>query len=293
MMKSIMDTRRLVTFVLLGLMLVGSLVVAGCGNSNQDAGNNTGNGDAAGEGLSGTLTIAGSTSVQPFSEVLADKFMEAHPGVQVNIQGGGSSQGVTAAISGAADIGSASRNLKDEEKAENLVETVLAYDGIALVVHPSNQVGALTKDEVKNIYLGNITNWKEVGGADAKISVVCREAGSGTRGAFEEIVMGDDDISNHVIIQNSNGAVRTTVESDSNSIGFISLSIVNDQVKAVNIDEVTPSVENVKNGSYKISRPFLYITKTNPEGLSKAFIEFALSDEGQAIVVEEGAISSK
>lgn len=287
------NKKKLVSLAVLTFMLVGSLMVAGCGTSNQDASNNNANSNSGTGELTGTLTIAGSTSVQPFSEVLADRFMEKNPQVQVNVQGGGSSQGVTAALSGVADIGSASRNLKDEEKKENLEETVLAYDGIAIVVHPSNQVSALTKDDVKNIYLGNITNWKEVGGADAKISVVCREAGSGTRGAFEEIVMGDDDISNSVIIQNSNGAVRTTVEGDNNAVGFISLSIVNDKVKALDIDGVTPNVDNVKNGSYKISRPFLYVTKTAPEGLSKAYLEFALSDEGQAIVVEEGAISSK
>lgn len=284
------NKKKLVSLVVLTFMLVGSLMVAGCGNSNQDPSNN--NANSGKEELAGTLTIAGSTSVQPFSEVLADKFMEKNQKVQVNVQGGGSSQGVTAAISGAADIGSASRNLKDEEKKENLVETVLAYDGIALVVHPSNNITGLSKEDVKNIYLGNITNWKELGGEDSKITVVCREAGSGTRGAFEEIVMDEEDITNSVIIQNSNGAVRTTVESDENSIGFISLAIINDKVKAINIDEVSPTVENVKNGSYKISRPFLYVTKSNPEGLAKAYLDFVLSEEGQAIVVEEGAISS-
>lgn len=282
-----LNKKSLASLVLLSFMLV---MVVGCGTSNS---NNINNGDVESEGLSGTLTIAGSTSVQPFSEVLADKFMEINPDVQINVQGGGSSQGVTAAISGAADIGSASRNLKDEEKEENLTEIVLAYDGIAIVVHPSNSITDLSKEDVKNIYLGNISNWKELGGEDADITVVCREAGSGTRGAFEEIVMGDEDISNSVIIQNSNGAVRTTVEGDNKAIGFISLSIVNDQVKAINIDGVSPTVENIKNGSYKISRPFLYVTKDTPEGLIKAYIDFALSEEGQALVVEEGAISSK
>lgn len=281
------NKRSLVSMVLVGLMLV---MVVGCGANDKDLNNNAVN--SASE-LSGTLTIAGSTSVQPFSEVLADRFMEINPKVQINVQGGGSSQGVTAAITGAADIGSLSRNLKDDEKKENLVETILAYDGIAVVVHPSNSITDLSKEEVKNIYLGKITNWKELGGEDAEITVVCREAGSGTRGAFEEIVMDEEDISNHVIIQNSNGGVRTTVENDNNAIGFISLSIVNDQVKAVNIDGVSPTVENIKNGTYKIARPFLYVTKETPEGLVKAYIDFALSEEGQALIVEEGAISSK
>lgn len=285
------NKKSLVSLVVLTFMLVGSLMLVGCGNDNQDAGNN--DASLGNDELTGTLTIAGSTSVQPFSEVLADKFMADNPGVQVNVQGGGSSQGVTAVLSGVADIGSASRNLKDEEKQENVVETILAYDGIAIVVHPDNDIQGLSQEEVKNIYLGQTSNWKDVGGKDVAITVVSREAGSGTRGAFEEIVMGDDDISSSVIIQNSNGAVRTTVEGDANAIGFISLALVNDNVKALTIDEVSPTVENIQNGSYKISRPFLYVTKTQPEGLAKAYMDFALSDEGQALVVEEGAISSK
>jgi phosphate transport system substrate-binding protein len=279
-------TSKRISFLIIGLLIAAGFI-AGCGQQDNKApGDNQNSGE-----LTGTLTIAGSTSVQPFSEVLAEKFMEKNPGVQINVQGGGSSQGVEAAISGVADIGAASRELKDEEKAKNLVVTTLANDGIAIVIHPANRVNDLRQEEVKNIYLGNITNWKNVGGEDEPIAVVCREDGSGTRGAFEELVMNGEEISDKAIIQNSNGALRTTVVGDKNAIGFLSLAHINKEVKAVNIEGAAATVENIKNGTYKIYRPLNYVTKTAPRGLAKAYIDFVLSDEGQAIVVEEGAIS--
>ena len=246
-----------------------------------------------GSQVTGTITVAGSTSVQPFSEVLAEAFMSKNPGVKVHVQGGGSTQGVQTAISGAADIGVSSRELSDQEKESHLVETTIALDGIAVVVHPGNPVNELTREEIENIYLGNITNWKALGGPAGDITVVCREEGSGTRGAFEEIVMNKKSITNKAIIQNSTGAVRTTVAGDPRGIGFVSLASLNQEVKAVNIDGVTPSIENVNNGSYQIARPFLYLTKGQPEGVVKAFIDFTLSREGQQLLVEEGAISVK
>ncbi len=287
--------RRISSLLLMGFLLLAVGFAGGCGQASEqdEAGTPSEQQVQEADKLSGTITIAGSTSVQPFSEVLAEEFMKKHPQVQVNVQGGGSSQGVQAAISGAADIGSASRDLKDEEKAKNLLETKLALDGVAIVAHPSNKLNELTMEDVKNIYIGNISNWKDIGGEDAKITVVCREDGSGTRGAFEDIVMNKEEISDKVIIQNSNGAVRTTVAGDKNAIGFISLAIVNDEVKALDIEGVAASVENIKSGSYKISRPFLYLTKTQTEGIVKAYLDFVLSDEGQAIVSEEGAITVK
>lgn len=283
------ERKKWISIVALSMLLLATMWLGGCGQKQAED-------NAAkdqGEKMTGSITIAGSTSVQPFSEVLAEKFMQDNEGVQINVQGGGSSQGVTAAASGAADIGSSSRDLKEEEKGQGLVETVIAYDGIAVIVHPSNKIEGLTKENIKNIYLGNITNWKEIGGEDAPITVVCREAGSGTRGAFEEIVMEKQDISNKVIIQNSTGAVRTAVAGDKNAIGFVSLHALNNEVKPVKVDGVEANAENVKNGSYKISRPFIYLTKGEPTGAVKAFIDFVLSDEGQKIIVEEGAITVK
>jgi phosphate transport system substrate-binding protein len=276
--------------VLTGMLLLMLVVVTGCGKS--DAGKDAG--EQTSDKLSGTLTIAGSTSVQPFSEVLAEEFQAKNPGVKVNVQGGGSSQGVEAAVSGAAEIGSLSRDLKDEEKAKaNLVVTPIAVDGVAVVVNPANKISTLTTEDVKNIYIGNIKNWKELGGNDAPITVISREEGSGTRDAFSEKALNKEDIVKDAIIQNSTGAVRTTVAGDKNAIGYISLASVNKDVKALDLEGVKATEENVKNGSYKLQRPFIYITNGDPQGLAKAFIDFVLSEEGQKIIVEEGAYGVK
>lgn len=280
----LMRVRRITSFLLAGMLLWGAVAVSGCGKKDVSDSNNTG-------GLSGTLTVAGSTSVQPFSDMLAEQFMAVNRGVQVNVQGGGSSVGIEAAISGAAGIGASSRALKAEEKAQGLTDTTIALDGIAIVVHPSNAVQALKTDEVMNIYIGNIKNWKEVGGADAPITVVSREDGSGTREAFTSLIMNKKDIIKTAIVQNSTGAVSTTVAGDKNAIGYVSLSSLSQDVKALDIDGTAATEANVKAGTYKLQRPFIYVTKGAPTGLAKAFIDFVSSPEGQAIIVKEGAIS--
>jgi len=283
-MKS-QKVRRITSFLLLGLLLLGAAFASGC--SKKEAAAPTPAPDSA---LTGSLTIAGSTSVQPFSEVLAEKFKEKNKGVQINVQGGGSSVGIEAAISGAAGLGSSSRDLKPEEKAK-LKETTIALDGIAIVVHPSNTVKVLKTEDIMNIYVGNIKNWKELGGPDAPITVVSREDGSGTREAFTTLVMNKKDIIKTAIIQNSTGAVRTTVAGDKNAIGYVSLANVNKDVKALDVNGIVASDANVKNGTYKLQRPFIYVSKEAPTGLAKAFIDFVLSPEGQKIIVDEGAIS--
>lgn len=278
---------RFTSFVVLGLLLVTAGLTGGC--SRQEITSEK----TDDKKLSGTITVAGSTSVQPFSEVLAEEFIKNHLGVKIDVQGGGSSQGIQAVTGGAADIGASSRELKPDEKASGLVETTIALDGIAVIVHPSNQINEITLNDLKDVYLGKIANWKELGGIDSPITVVCREAGSGTRGAFEELVMNKEDISNQVIIQNSTGAVKTTVTGDEKAIGFVSMAAINQDVKTLKIDGIEASIANVKNGNYKISRPFLYLTKGQPQGFTKAFIDYVLSDEGQALMQEEGAISVK
>jgi len=278
---------RFTSFVVLGLLLVTAGLTGGC--SRQEITSEK----TDGKKLSGTITVAGSTSVQPFSEVLAQEFIKNYLGVKIDVQGGGSSQGIQAVTGGAADIGASSRELKPDEKASGLVETTIALDGIAVIVHPSNQINEITLNDLKDVYLGKIANWKELGGIDSPITVVCREAGSGTRGAFEELVMNKENISNQVIIQNSTGAVKTTVAGDEKAIGFVSMAAINQDVKTLKIDGIEASIANVKNGNYKISRPFLYLTKGQPQGLTKAFIDYVLSDEGQALMQEEGAISVK
>ncbi|MDD4801580.1 MAG: phosphate ABC transporter substrate-binding protein [Syntrophomonas sp.] len=283
------NTRRISSFILLGLLLLGAALVSGC--SKEEA-KETPKSPELVPVLTGTLTIAGSTSVQPFSEVLAEKFMAENQRVKVNVQGGGSSQGIEAAISGAANIGASSRDLKTEEKSK-VVDTKIALDGIAIVVNPANTMKSLKTEEVRNIYMGNIKNWKELGGPDAPITVVSREDGSGTREAFTTLIMDKKDIIKTAIIQNSTGAVRTTVAGDKNAIGYISLANLNNEIKAVEIDGVAATVDNVKTGIYKVQRPFLYVTKEAPTGLAKVFMDFVLSPEGQKIMVEEGAISIK
>lgn len=270
------------------LVLITALLVsaAACGGKEEGKPQET-----KSEELSGTITTAGSTSVQPISEVLAEAFQEKHPKVTVNVQGGGSSAGTKAAMTGAADIGAASRKLKESEKSLHCF--TIALDGIAIVVHPENPVSDLTLQQIQDIFAGKITNWKDVGGNDGAIVPVNREEGSGTRGAFTEIVMGEVPYVETAIVQPSTGAVKATVAGDRNAIGYISLASLSRDVKAVKVDGVEATAENIKKGTYKVARPFNYVTKEEPQGLVKAFIDFVLSEEGQKIIESEGLIRVK
>lgn len=274
---------KVMTLVLSGLLALAML--AGCANSENAAEEQQGAGE---ESLQGSINIAGSSSVQPLSEELGQAFMEANPDVKINVAGGGSSAGVKAAQEGTAEIGASSRELKDNEKG-TVKEFLIARDGIAVIVHPDNPVSDLKIDDIKKIFSGQVTNWKEVGGMDAPITVISREDGSGTRGAFEEIVLGEEKLVETATIQNSTGAVKTSVATNSNAIGYVSLGAIQgaNDVKAVKVDGVEATAENVKNGSYKISRPFLYLTKGEPQGVVKAYIDWVLSDQGQEIVAQE------
>jgi len=241
--------------------------------------------------LTGTITESGSTSVQPLAELLAKAFKTKHSQVNVTIQGGGSSVGTKAATDGTVNIGASSRELTTEEAAK-LKEFVLCKDGIAIIVNPANGVADLTKEQVKNIFLGTITNWKEVGGTDKEIHVVAREEGSGTRGAFEEMLMGKNNpIVKTAILQSSNGAVMQVVKGDVDAVGFVSFGYLDSSIKALSIDGVTANAENAKNGSYPVVRPFLFVTNGEPAGIVKSFIDFCLSAEVQDIIIKEGYIS--
>ena len=253
---------------------------------------------AAPMALSGQLQLAGSTTVQPLAEVLAEDFMAMYPDVTIDIQGGGSSVGVTSAGDGTVDIGEASREIKEEELAQypNMKVFTIAYDGIAIVVNPDVAIDSLTVDQVRDIFDGKVTNFSEVGGPDAEITVVSREEGSGTRAAFSELVMlhkdanGDkveEPITENALLQQSNGQVRTTVATTPNTIGFLSFGFLDDSVKAVAIDGVAPTIDNVKNGSYSIYRPLNMLTGDVPSELSQAFLDYVLSDAGQAIVAKD------
>ncbi len=268
-------SKKWILLILVGILAV-SMVAVGCGKN-----------------LSGTITVAGSTTVQPLAELLADEFMSENPDVQVTIGGGGTSVGITSVNNGTVDIGSASRDLKSDEP--QLVKHLLAKDGIAIIVKPGNPVSGLTKAQVRDIFGGVIKNWKDVGGPDHAINVVVRESGSGTRTAFEEMVMAKPEpavaIASTALEQNSNGGVKQVVGGDSYAIGFISFGYIDNTVKALSIDGVEATVENAKNETYPIVRPLYFLTKEEPTGLVKDFIDFCLSDEGQAIVADEGYIS--
>jgi len=239
------------------------------------------------------ITAAGSTSVTPFAEQLAEEFMRKHPGSHVNIQGIGSSAGIQATETGAADVGMSSRELKEDEIAK-LVPVTIALDALAIIVHPSNPVEDVTLDQVRRIFAGEIRDWSEVGGKAAPMTLVNREAGSGTRGAFEELVMGKHGppVSPNSIRQGSNGAVRAVVEGDPNAIGYISLGIVSPQVRALRIDGVAPTPERVEAGRYRLVRPFLFVVArgTDPAQLTRDYLDYILSDEGQHSLAHAGLI---
>src|SRR4030042_151858 len=265
---------RRVWFLLPALLLVLALLaLAGCSS-----------------GTSGTITEAVSTTGEPLAEMLAQAFKEENPDVEMTIGGGGSSVGVTACNNGTVDIGAISRELKTDEP--QLMKHLLAKDGIAIVTSPGNSVTGLTTTQVRGIFSGTITNWNEVGGPNHSITVVAREEGSGTRTAFEEMVMDKPEpavqITDKAILLPSNGAIKQTVKGDTYAIGFISMGLVDADVKALAIDGVAATEENAKSGSYSIVRSLYFLTKEEPTGLVKDFIDFCLSEDGQAVVSDEG-----
>jgi phosphate transport system substrate-binding protein len=250
--------------------------------------------------LSGTVSVVGSTTVQPLAESIAKLLNKTQPKLEIEIQGVGSGAGIKATMDGTANVGMSSRELKAEEKA-GIKETIIAYDGIAVIVNPKNTASALTMEQVKKIFEGDITNWKEVGGADAPIIVVSREAGSGTRSAFEEIVKltkkdGDKDVSSvkaDALIAEGNGAIKASLASKENAIAYLSEGYVDSSVKALKVNDVECTVPNIKSGTYKISRPLLLITKGDATPQAKAFIDSFLSDAGQKLVEEGNYIKVK
>ncbi len=244
--------------------------------------------------LSGSISMVGSTSMEKLANAISEAFMEKYPKVTVTAEFVGSGAGIEAVTNGTADIGNSSRNLKDEEKANGVTENIVAIDGIAVVVDPANTVEDLTKDQLTSIYDGSVTNWKDVGGNDAPIVVVGREAGSGTRGAFEELLKLEDacKYSNEL---DSTGAVMAKVASTPGSIGYVSLDVLDDTVKAVKLDGAEPTEENIKAGKYFLSRPFVMATKgeiSEQNDLVKALFDFIYSDEGSELVKSVGLITA-
>lgn len=287
------------------------MMVTGC-NSNT-AGNNATDGTTTGSNaastqqteqettktaeadkkLSGTISLAGSTSMQKLADALAETFMEANSGVTVTVEYSGSSAGIESLLNGSCDIGDASRNLKDSEKSGGAVENIVAIDGIAVIVDKNNTVAGLTKQQLSDIYTGAVTNWSEVGGRDTPIVVVGREAGSGTRGAFEEILKVED-ACKYAVECDSTGAAMAKVASTEGAIGYVSLDVLDDSVNALNLDDVAPTSDNIVAGTYFLCRPFVMATKGEISGqneLVQAFFDFLKSDEGKAVVKAVGLIT--
>jgi phosphate transport system substrate-binding protein len=238
------------------------------------------------------VVAAGSTSVLPYAEILVQEYAKQYPGKIVEVQGGGSSAGIMAIRSDIAHIGMSSRNLRGDEL--DLWHTEIAKDGLAIIIHPDNPIENLTREQLRDIYAAVITNWSEVGGSDARIHLVTREEGSGTRSAFEELVMGDARITPRAIVQNFNGAIRQIIADDPHAIGFISLGLVDvgeKPVKAAGIDGVAPTRENVINSDYVLYRSFWFVTMEEPEGYVRAFIDFVFSPEGRRILTNEGLVA--
>lgn len=298
-----------------GLALVGACILfamslAACGNSDTaaDAANTASSAEVssvaessvaapaeATTDLSGSISMVGSTSMEKLANALSEAFMEEYTDVTVTAEFVGSGAGIEAVTNGTADIGNSSRSLKDEEKAAGVVENVVAIDGIAVCVDPANEVADLTKEQLTNIYNGTVTNWKEVGGADEPIIVIGREAGSGTRGAFEELVDLVDGCK-YANELDSTGAVIAKVASTPGAIGYASLDALDDSVKALSLEGVEATAENIKAGNYFLSRPFVMATKgeiSEQNDLVQAWFDFVLGDEGQQVASEVGLITVK
>lgn len=298
-------------FALVGavLVLVGSL--AGCGNGtgaeNSAAKTETYEADEKEEAveetekpaeelhadLSGTITMAGSTSMEKLANAVAESFMTKYPGVTVSAEFTGSSAGIESLNAGSVDIGNSSRALTDDEKEAGAVENIVAIDGIAVVVNPSTTVDGLTTEDLIGIYKGEIKNWSEVGGEDAVIVVVGREAGSGTRGAFEEI-LDIEDACAYANELDSTGAVMAKVAATPGAIGYVSLDVLDDTVKALKLNDVEPAAENIKGGTYVLSRPFVMATAGEISEQSETvqvLFEYLKSDEGKELIKSVGLIT--
>lgn len=243
--------------------------------------------------ISGTISMVGSTSMEKFANAICESFMAKYPNVTATAEFVGSGAGIEAVTNGSADIGNASRALTDEEKANGISENIVAIDGIAVVVDPANTVENLTKQQLTDIYSGTVTNWSEVGGEDSPIVVVGREAGSGTRSAFEEL-LGLEDACAYSNELDSTGAVMARVASTPGAIGYVSLDVLDDSVKALNLDDIAPTEENIKAGDYFLSRPFVMATKgtiDEQNDVVKALFDYISSPEGQEIVKSVGLIT--
>ncbi len=281
-------------FIALLLAAVLTLALAACGSKNNDNANtDTNTNDNTSTALTGTVATDGSTSMEKVIGALSESFMANNADATVTYNPTGSGSGITAVQEGTCDIGLSSRALKDEEKAAGLKETVLAYDGIAIIVHPDNPVSDLTIEQIAQLYTGEVTNWKDVGGNDAEVVLIGREAASGTRDGFESIT-GTKEKCQYRQELTSTGDVITAVSQNPDAIGYASLASIKDSVKALNVDGVTPSEATVKDGSYKVQRPFVLVTVEGKAltPVAQAFFDYAASPDAAAIIAKAGAVAA-
>ena len=283
--------KKLFTLALTAVMALSMLTA--CGSKDNASDDNKGEEGGTTAALSGTVSTDGSTSMEKVINSLGESFMAANKDVKFTYNPTGSGSGIQAVTEGRCDIGLSSRALKDDEKASGLVETVLAYDGIAIVVSPENHVSDLDVDTIAKIYTGEITNWKDVGGDDAEIVLIGREAGSGTRDGFESIT-GTKDACAYRQELTSTGDVINTVSQNPNAIGYASLSAVGESVKALTVGGVKASEATVKDGSYVVQRPFVLVTKEGTElsPAAQAFFDYAISPEVADIIANAGAVAA-
>lgn len=287
--------KKILAFALSAVMALALL--AGCGNqTDNNSSNNDNSGDASdtpAASVSGTVSTDGSTSMEKVIGALSESYMAANKDVTVNYNPTGSGAGITAVQEGTCDIGLSSRALKDEEKAAGLKETVLAYDGIAIIVHPDNPVSDLSIEQIAKLYTGEITNWKDVGGSDAEVVLIGREAASGTRDGFDSIT-GTKDKCQYRQELTSTGDVITAVSQNPDAIGYASLAAIKDSVKALSVDGVTPSEATVKDGSYPVQRPFVLVTVEGKtlSAAAQSFFDYATSADAADIIAKAGAVAA-
>ena len=236
-----------------------------------------------------SVNLLGSTSIQPFAEMLAERYLKDNPGQFVEVQGGGSTAGLQAAESGLVNIGMCSRSLTAKESLL-FTPILIARDGLAIVVNPKNPVASLSIEQLRALFAGRIVNWNEVGGTDGPVRPIAREEGSGTRESFVRLVMGNERISRQSLTQESNGAVKELVKGDPAAIGYMSLGLVGTDLKAVAIEGAQPTVKNVLAGRYNLVRPLLFVTKGAVNPAAQKFIDFVLSQEGQRLLATEGLV---
>lgn len=262
------------------LSLLFALGTTGCGDTRQ------------------TLVIAGSTSVQPMMEKIVEKYRKENPALKINVEGGGSGAGIMAVFTGTARLGMSSRKLKASDEKENTLTPIpIAYDAIIMVTHIDNPVTSLTLEQIRGLFSGKFRSWQEVGGLDRQVHLIVREEGSGTRSAFDELVMLDGkteiEIDPFALVQDSMGGVREVVKNDPDAIGFISMGGISKDVKVIKLDQIEPVFENVKNHQYKLVRPFLLLVKGPLDKVCQDLVDFVLSPAGEKIMQEEGSVSAR